>query len=656
MSETQQRSRILKTAYTTPHGRNHLKRIKSSAFSLIVLLLALGSPCVLATTANDTVFKTPGYSLNGTLNHPNGPTQWPLSNPAAPQGGTLRMAGIGNFDSFNPYSVRGLSPIGTPDFFRVGISEVNETLLVGSSGFHQLPNEAATAYGLIAEWVEYPESVDWVIFHLRPNARFHDQTPITAQDVAFSFETLISDRAHPRYSLMYKDVKNVEVLDDKRVRFTLQGSDRWRLPLSLGALPVLPKHHWQSLDIGQPMAKPALNSGPYRIKRFELGRYVEFEKDTNYWGKDLPIHRGRFNFQTVRVDFFRDHTVRFEAFKSGNLDVFLENMSKNWAQGYSFKAVKDGRVRQFTLPNQLPSMNQAFFLNTQSWQLQDRRVRHAIGLMLDFEWINQTLFFNAYTRNRSAFPNSDFAATNPLTAAELTLLTPHADQLPNNVFDGNNPIPTTAGNGRIRPQIRQAIALLKDAGWQQQGRTMTHTQSGKPLKLELLMSSATMQRVITPFQKNLERIGIELNITMVDKSVYKQRLDQRRYDIMIGVLGNQPMPGDYLREYYSSSSATRPSSNYAGIQNPVVDELIEGALSTRDPAVIATHMRALDRVLINEWYMIPHWHLAHHRVAMWNTIERPAADMPYTLGIETWWATSPEKKNAGKKAKPETHK
>lgn len=618
----------------------HLCR-RLTALVMAVLLCLATLPAAAApqpAPAPEEVIISHGYSPFGSLKYPADFAHFDYVNPDAPKGGTLRLFGFGSFDSLNPYVISGTSPANTPGAALFGFLETTDTLLMGASSHNRVGDEPGSAYGLIAETLEYPPSLDWIIFNLRPAARFNDGTPITAEDVVFSFQ-LLREQGHPRYALMLQDVVAAEALSPHRVRFTLAGNSRRDLPLTLGDLPVLPAHYWREHSFGSTLVPPVVSS-PYRISRVRPGRQVVFERVADYWGRNLPVNRGRYNFDQVIIDYYRDAQVGFEGFKSGGYDIHLDYVAKHWATGYQFPAVRDGRVLRAEIPHRIPRPTQAFFLNQHRPPLDDRRVREALNLLFDFQWTNQTIFNDAYVRSDSWFPNSQHSATGMPDAQELALLSPWREQLPPALFQQPFRQPASNGSGNIRERMRQALALLADAGWVPRGRQLVHRESGEPMTLEVLnYQTPTMNRVVEPWLRNLERIGIRASYRPVDLATYKARLDSFDYDITIFVLPQRAYPGAELVDYLHSHSATLPGSrNYSRIADPAVDALVEAALNAESEAGYHAALRALDRVLLWQHYSIPHWYIDHHRLAWWDKFGRPETPVPYILGTETWWA------------------
>ncbi|WP_176717461.1 extracellular solute-binding protein [Pseudomonas defluvii] len=596
---------------------------------LLSISLALSFP------AGATIIESHGYAQFGTLKYPAKFTHFDWVNPQAPKGGTLRAMAFGTFDTLNPYTFKGSSPVTTPNFPQYGVSELNETLMVGTGQYDPSGDEPTSSYGLIARSVEYSEDRSWVVFNLRPEARFHDGAPITATDVAFSYRTLLKE-GHPLYRTNLQEVQRVDILSPQRIRFVFKRAGNPLLILRLGEMPVLPQHYWKTRDFKATTFEPPLGSGPYRIVQVQPGRSLVFERVSNYWGKDLAVNRGKYNFDRVEFEFYRDSDVAFEAFKAGEFDIYIEHQAKNWANGYTFPAVRRGEVIKAQIPHQIPTQTQGLFMNSRRATFADTRVRQALGLMLDFEWTNRTLFSSAYQRATSFYPNSEFSATGLPVGQEWLILSPYRNQLPPELFTQPFKVSSTEGRGIGRDTLRQALTLLNQAGWKLSGQRLLNAK-GQRLKLEILLVNPNLERILQPYVENLASIGIDARLRTVDRAQYKQRLDQFDFDMILMTLNQTLSPGlEQWQYFHSSQAAVKGSKNYAGVKDPVVDHLLEVLLAakSRDEQVAAT--RALDRVLLWQHYMIPNWYLNNHRLAYRNRFAFVATP-PYTLGLNSWW-------------------
>jgi len=607
--------------------------IKALAFCLSLCLLAVPA------TAKDThIHRLHGYTPFGTLKYDRDFAHFDYVNANAPKGGALKLSASGTFDSLNPYILKGISLADTSAYL-YGYLEMTDSLLTGASPYHHTGDEPQSAYGLIAEQIEYPDDLSWCRFTLRKQARFSDGSPITADDVVFSFNTL-KDKGHPRYALALQNVTAVEKLSSHQVRFHFGGNDRRALPLAVGQLPVLPAHYWRKVGINDTSFNPPVTSSPYRVSKVIPGKQIVLSRNPDYWAKDLPVMRGRFNFDTVVFDFYRDAQIAFEAFKSNGYDVHLDYIAKHWATAYDFPAMRDGRVKREARKNLEPQGTQAFFINLRRPQFQDVRVRQALTLLFDFEWTNKTIFNGAYRRQQTWFPNSDNAAIGIPTGKELALLEPFRDQLPDALFTTEFQLPQTDGSGHNRNNARKALALFKQAGWEIRNQKLVNSRSGAPFKLSILINhSPGMERVIQPWLRNLEQLGIESEYRSVDPATYKERMDKFDYDVTVLVLSQQAFPGAELKEYFHSSHAdVIGGNNYSGIADPVVDALVEKVLAANTLEDYRAAIHALDRVLSWRAYVIPHWFLGHHRIAWWDKFGQPDAPSPYNLGTDTWWS------------------
>jgi len=542
-------------------------------------------------------------------------------NPDAPRGGTLRLAVEGTFDSFHPFIPKG----------NAASTGSVETLLVNSA------DEPFTAYGLIAETVEWPADRSWVIFNLRRKARWHDGTPITADDVVWSFETLM-EKGTPFYRYYYSAIDNAEALNEHRVRFNFKESGNQELPLITGQLPVLPKHYWETKDFSATTLDPPLGSGPYRIQKFEAGRYIVQERVTDYWGADLPVRQGMNNFDFIRTAYFRDATPIRLALKAGDIDFRHENQSKAWADDYNVAVVDKGWLRKEMIRHQRPTGMQAFVMNTRRKLFKDPRVRLALAQAFDFEWSNRTLFNGQYSRTTSYFSNSELASSGLPEGGELEILEGYRGRVPEAVFNQGYKPPVTDGSGRPRENLRKATRLLKEAGWIVRDFKLINEKTGEPFKFEVLLSSQAFERIVLPYTQNLKHLGIEAKIRLVDQTQYIERYRQKDFDMLVAVWGQSETPGNEQREYWGSDAAdTAGSRNLAGITDPVVDELIELLVKSESREQLNVRTRALDRVLLWGHYVVPHWHIRADRVLYWDKFSRPPS--PVRSGVMTtrWW-------------------
>ena len=599
----------------------------------LFILLAIGLAFTGPVAAD--IIESHGYAQFGTLKYPASYTHFDWTNPEAPKGGTLRIMAFGTFDTLNPYTFKGSSPVSTPNFLQYGVTELNEPLMVGTGQYDPSGDEPTSSYGLIARSVEYNEGRSWVVFNLREEARFNDGHPITAADVAFSYRTLLK-QGHPQYRTSLQEVQRIDVLSPHRVRFILKRAGNPLLILRLGEMPVLPRHYWKGRDFEATTFEPPVTSGPYRISKVDPGRRLVFERVKNWWGKDLAANRGKYNFDRVEVEFYRDNEVAFEAFKANEFDIYIEHQAKNWANGYFFPAVARGDVVKAQIVHRIPTQTQGLFFNTRRSQFAEPKVREALGMLFDFEWTNRALFSGAYQRAESFYPNSEFSAKEIPAGKEWLLLKPWRDALPPELFTTALRTPHTDGMGVPRETLRKALGLLNAAGWSLEGDRLLDRQ-GQRLRLEILLVNPSLERILQPYVDNLARLGVEANLRTVDRAQYKQRLDQFDFDMILMTLNQTLSPGLEQWQYFHSSQASiKGSKNYAGVRSPVVDNLLEQLLAaqTRDDQVAAA--RALDRVLLWGHYMTPNWYLNYHRLAYRNRFAFVATP-PYTLGLNSWW-------------------
>jgi len=585
---------------------------------------ALLAACALGAAPADAVSPTHGIAMHGEPKYPPDFTHFDYVNPEAPKGGTLRLAVQGTFDSFHPYIPKG----------NAGPSSSIETLLTSSA------DEPFTEYGLVAESIEVPEDRSWAIFTLRPEARWHDGRPITVEDVIWSFETLIA-KGQPAFRFYYASVTGVERAGERRVKFTFGESNNRELPLIVGQLPILPKHYWQDRDFESTTLDPPLGSGPYRVADFEPGRFVVLERVEDYWGEDLPVRKGQDNFDRIRYDYYRDVTVTREALKAGEIDVRIENQAKAWALDYEKEdvpAIRKGWLHKEGIPHRRPTGMQAFIMNTRREIFADRLVRRALAYAFDFEWTNENLFFGQYTRTESYFSNSELAARGLPEGEELEILERYRGRIPPEVFTEPYEAPSTDGSGWPRENLRKAFSLLTEAGWEVRDGVLVNGATGRPMRFEILIVSRDFERVALPFVRNLKRLGIDARVRLVDSSQYINRLRSFDFDMFVGGWGQSESPGNEQRSYWTSAAADSPAArNYAGIKNPVVDELVELVITAPTREGLVARVRALDRVLLHGHYVIPNWHLRTDRVLYWDKFSRPAVIPRQGTSIEDYW-------------------
>ncbi len=539
--------------------------------------------------------------------------------PDAPKGGTVRLAATGTFDSFNPFIVKGNSADGLGLLF--------DTLT------EQSLDEPFTEYGLLAKRIELAPDRSFMTFQLREEARFHDGSPVTAQDVAFTFRILV-EQGNPHYAQYYADVERVDVVDARTVTFVFKPGSSQELPLILGQLPVLSQASWKGRDFSASSLDIPMGSGPYRIAEFKAGQRLTFERDPDYWGRDLPVNKGRHNFDSIIYDYYRDLTVTLEAFKAGEYDFRQEYNSKQWATGYTGPAVEAGLIRTENIQHKLSQGMQAFVFNTRRAIFADPLVRQALNFAFDFEWSNKNLFYGQYARSTSFFSNSDMAASGVPSEKEKELLEPLG--LPEDVYTKEISLPVSDGSGNIRENLREAAKLLRQAGWSVEGGKLV--KDGRPFVFEMLLVQPDFERVVLPFQRNLARLGITMSVRMVDTSQYLERLRGFDFDMIVSSFPQSLSPGNEQRSFWHSASADMPGSrNYCGIKNPAIDRLVDLVIAAPDRDALVLRCKALDRALLWGWYVIPHWHATSWRVAYWDKFGRPDKLADYGLDFQSWW-------------------
>jgi microcin C transport system substrate-binding protein len=606
------------------------------AGSLLAILLCANS--MLAQASEDKegkqVTATHALAMHGSPKYSADFSHFDYANPAATKGGKLRHATISSsgFDSLNPFVIKGVPAAGLA---LLGRSYFYDSLTVQSD------DEAFTQYGLIAESMEMPEDRSWVIFHINPKARFHDDYPITADDVLFTFE-LLTTQGHPLYAAYYHDVIKSEALDELTVKFSFRNGDNKELPLIMGQLPILPKHYWQDREFAKSNLEIPIGSGAYRIHSVDPGRAIVYQRAADYWAAELAVNRGRFNFEQISYDYYRDSNVALEALKSDEFDLRVETTAKTWHTAYKGPQFDNGQLKKEEIAHQNPTGMQGFVYNTRRKQFTDPRVREALAYAFDFEWTNKQLFYSSYKRTESYFSNSELASSGLPSAEELAILEPFRDQLPPQVFTQSYTVPRTEGNGNTRSNIRHALQLLKQAGWVIKDKQLTNQASGETMHFEIMLVTPEMQRMVLPFKKNLQRLGINVDIRLVDTQQYINRRNSFDFDMIVGSMRQSNSPGNEQRDFWHSREADRPGSrNWAGIKNPVIDQLVDLVISAPNRQSLVHRTRALDRVLLWGHYVIPQHHLSVYRVAYWDRFSRPMIAPKFSLGLDNWWFSPP---------------
>jgi len=588
-----------------------------------LLALALIAPLVCAAAAEAQTQKLHAIAIHGEPKY--GPDFKHLDyvNPNAPKGGEVVLSGFGTFDTLNPFILRGVPAAGAGSIY---------TSLMTRTG-----DDPESNYGVVAESIEVPADRSWATFTIRPEPKWHDGKPITAEDVVWTFDTLMT-KGSPRFRSYYGDVAKAEALDERRVKFTFKVANNRELPGIISEMPILPKHYWATRDFEKTTLEPPLGSGPYRIEAVEAGRSLRLRRVENWWGDKLPINVGRYNFGTIRYEYYRDGAVAFEAFKAGAFDFRLENQTKDWATGYEIPQVKAGLIKREVFKTQNPARPQAFVFNTRRPLFQDRRVREALGYAFDFEWMNKTLWYELMGKVTTYWPNSELASSGLPEGEEKQILERYRGRVPDEVFTKPFTPPATDGSGNLRDNVRAGLRLLADAGWTIKNGKLTNAK-GETFQFEIISPQPGIDRVVLPYIKNLERFGITASFRVIDMAQYSNRTDDHDYDMVIGGPAQSSNPGNEQRELWGSRAAgIRGGNNTAGIKDPVIDELIELVIEAPDRKSLVQRTRALDRVLLWGFYMVPQLYAPGSFLAYWDKFGRPEKAPTYSLGFaDTWW-------------------
>jgi microcin C transport system substrate-binding protein len=579
------------------------------------------------------VFADASQAMGYTPKYPDGFDHFDYVNPDAPRGGNLDLSAFGSFDSFNPYTLKGQSATGLGQL-------MFETLMIGSL------DEPFSQYGLLADGVKLAKDKLSVTYHINSAARFNDGSPVLADDVVFSYETL-RDKGHPQYRIYWSDIKGAEVLDKLTVRFNFKRANP-ELHLIVGQIPIFSRHWVGKKEFNKLALEQPITSGPYTIEKYDLGKYITYRRNPNYWGNALNVRRGMFNFDRVTYKYYRDFTVMLEAFKAGEFDFIHEYNSKKWARDYIGPKFRSGAIIKKELPHRNDAGMQGFIFNLRKPLFQDIRVRRALSQALDFEWSNRNLFYNQYQRNNSYFSNSELAATGKPGDAELKLLEPYRDQLPPELFEKAWQPPSTKPPGSLRANLRKARALLQQAGWRFSDGALRNSK-GEPFQFTIILVQKGFERIVAPFARNLKKLGIEVKYRTIDPALYQRRMDKFDFDMTVSGFGQSQSPGnEQINMFHSSSAKQEGSMNLIGIANPVVDAMVEKVVYARNRKALVTACHALDRVLLYGNYLIPHWYIGSHRVAWWDRFAMPKKLPlyydPTNWMVATWWYKPEAKK------------
>lgn len=573
--------------------------------------------------AEDKVAVKHGHAIFGELKYKPDFQHFDYANPDAPKGGFVKFYSLGAFDSLNDFVLKGNKA--------PSLNYTYESLMYPST------DEPYSQYGLIAESIEVPESKTWVAFNLRPQARWHDGNEITAEDVKFTLETLKS-KGDPNYKIIYADVSHVEVLNKRKVKFYISAPDNPLIISSIGGMPILPKHFFVDKEFDKYDDKPILASGPYKIKAYEFGKFIEYERVPDYWAKDLPVMRGLNNFNNVKIDAYLDYQVAVEAFKSGEYDYRDEASSRVWATNYDIEAIKNGRMIKAEWSHKLPANLQATYLNMRDPNLADVKLREALTLAFDFDWMNKALFFGIYTRTISYFDNTKFAAKALPTGKELEILNKFKDQVPPEVFTKEFIMPSTSANPfKNRENLKIALKLLTDAGYKVDKDLLISPHTGKPVMIEVIYHLQQFERLLNAYKDNLAKIGITLNLRFLDHAQYQKRMQTFDFEMTTAAFNSISVPGNNQRQLWHSSADVEGGFNFSGVHNPVVDYLVDHLSNSKTEEDLIAYARALDRVLLWNYYSIPQMHSRQFRFLYWNKFEMPKIKPDYDIGTETWW-------------------
>ena len=587
---------------------------------MIFRCLALLLFCFVATAAQaEEINESYAFAQLGEPKYAVDFTHFDYANPAAPKGGSVTLSAIGTYDNFNRFASRGNPAQGTDTLY--------DSLFVNSE------DEVGSYYPLIAEFARYPDSYRWVEVTLNPQARFHDGSPITAEDVAFTFNKFMTQGV-PQFRVFYKGV-TAKAISRLTARFELPTGNK-DMMLSLLTLSVFPEKFWKDHNLGEPLPAPPPGSGPYRVTAYKVGQSVTWSRVKDYWAANLPVNKGRFNFDTLRYDYYLDDNVAFEAFKAGAFDLRAEGSAKKWATQYRGRNFENQFIVKDEKPNTVTTASNWLAFNVQKPLFADRRVREALSLSFDFEWMNKALFYNSYKRTQSYFQNTDYAATGYPDAKELEILAPFKGKIPDEVFSQIYQPAKTDGSGYDRANLLKATELLKQAGWTLRNQRLVNA-SGQPFTFELLLRSGGNDQWVLPFQHNLARLGIGLVIRQVDSSQYLARMRKSDFDMLVSPYPAVPYPDSSLQMYWASAYINS-TYNRPHVASPVIDRLIEQINQHQgDQKALLPLGRALDRVLLWNYYMIPMWYGASDRYAYWDKFSMPATRPTYSLGFDSWW-------------------
>ena len=543
-------------------------------------------------------------------------------NPNAPKKGVIKLAERGTFDSLNQFILKGLPAI--------GLDNIYDSLLVTSL------DEPLTAYGLIAKGMKVSEDNTSITFFLNQNAVWHDNNPVTSYDIEWTFNTIL-EKGHPSYKSYYSDIKSIEIIDKYTIKFHFKNDNNRELPIIIGQMKILPKHFWKDKRFDSSVLSIPLGSGPYKIKEVNLGKNITYERVKHHWAQKLPVNIGHNNFNEIHYDYYRDSNVMIEALKANEYDFRSENISKEWATAYNDLKNNTAFIKE-EIDHELPQGMQAFIYNMRKDIFKNLELRKALALAFDFEWTNKTLFYGQYIRSSSYFSNSDLASSDLPSEEEIKAIKKLKNKVPKEILTEIYNPGKTDGSGNSRKNLRKAIQILKEANYKLENKILKDSD-GRQIKFEILLISPAFERIVGPFIKNLKKLGVEANIRIVDTAQYKNRLDSYDFDMVVMARGQSLNPGNEQRNFWSSKSANiNGSANWIGVKNKTIDELIELIIQAPNRKKLIIYTKLLDRVLLHNHYVIPHWHIKMWRIAYWDNIKRPDNLPKYSLGFpETWW-------------------
>jgi microcin C transport system substrate-binding protein len=564
-----------------------------------------------------------GISVFGDLKYPANFKHFNYTNPNAPKGGQIKHGVEGTFNSLNPFILKGISAAGMDMIF--------DTLMEDSA------DEISSKYGLIAKIAKIADDKKSITFWIRKTAKFHDGSKITANDVIFSFN-LLRNKGHPSYALIYRDVLDARKINNYKVQFIFKDNKNRELPLILGSLPVFSKKYYEANEFDKTTFDSPLGSGPYEVKEVNPGKSITFKRVNNYWAKNLPVNAGRHNFDIIKYDYYRDNNVLVEAFKAGEYDFKQENIARNWATAYNVDKVKNDEIIKKEITHSLPAPMQSFVFNLRREKFANQNLRHAIALAFDFEWVKEKIFYGSYARTESFFTNSKFASKGLPSTDELKIIGKFKNKIPAQVFNQKFSLPKSDGSGYNRTNLLKAKQILQNAGYYLKDQKLIDPTTNQPIDIEFLINSKAFQMVIAPMIKNLEKLGINSKIRMVEENQYRNRIKNYDYDIIVSVFGSGMIPGNELFSYWHSSQKDIiGGNNLAGVSNEAVDYLVEKIPKTKNKNDLEILTKCLDRILLWNFYVIPQWHNQSYRILYKNKFAMPRNNPPYSLALDSWW-------------------